>query len=104
MKIVDQEEEIGFDIIAKVISQEGYCGAGYKVGDEIRFCGHSVEGKTCIIALYSMLPRVFALKYGAEFPWAMDNDASHHACPDPNNPVVFEIRRYRQRVKDLSDK
>lgn len=99
MKIVSQEDEIGFDVIATVISQKGYCGAGYQEGDEIKFCGHSVEGRTCIIALYSMLPRVFALKYGAEFPWAMDTDVSLHACPDPNNPVVFEIRRHRNRVQ-----
>lgn len=93
---VSFEEEVGYDVIAKVISQTGRCAAGYQVGDEIAFCGQSVDGKICTIALYVLLPRVFALKYGAEFPWARDKDVSHHACPDPKNPVVFEIRRYRE--------
>lgn len=100
MTIVGYEEEIGYDVIATVVSQKGYCGAGYKVGDQISFCGHCVDGKTCIIALYALLPRVFAFKYGAEFPWAEDKDVSHHACPDPENPVVFEIRRFRTRMKE----
>jgi|APSaa5957512622_1039677.scaffolds.fasta_scaffold209820_1 uncharacterized repeat protein (TIGR04076 family) len=99
MKIVSQEEEIGYDVVATVVSQTGYCGAGYNVGDEIRFCGHAVEGKTCIIALYSFLPRVFAFKYGAEFPWAEDKDVSLNACPDSHNPVVFEIRRHQERYQ-----
>jgi uncharacterized repeat protein (TIGR04076 family) len=47
-------------------------------------------------ALYSFMPKVFALRYGAHFPWLKDNkDVSKHACPDANNPVVFEIRRIR---------
>jgi uncharacterized repeat protein (TIGR04076 family) len=50
----------------------------------------------CMSALYSFMPKVFALHYGADFPWLKDNkDVSTHACPDANNPVVFEIRRIR---------
>jgi uncharacterized repeat protein (TIGR04076 family) len=52
-----------------------------------------VEGKICIHALYSMLPAVFALMYGARFPWLSDPDKKTHACPDAANPVVFEITR-----------
>ena len=44
----------------------------------------------------SFMPKVFALRYGADFPWLKENkDVSSHACPDANNPVVFEIRRIR---------
>ena len=39
------------------------------------------------------LPKVFAMRYGAVFPWLEDHDAATHACPDAKNPVVFEIRR-----------
>jgi uncharacterized repeat protein (TIGR04076 family) len=86
----------GFTIIARVIKQVGCCAAGHQVGDTVVFDGQTVEGKVCIHALYSFLPKVFALRYGAEFPWVQDRDVSTHACPDAWNPVVFEIRRVRE--------
>jgi uncharacterized repeat protein (TIGR04076 family) len=84
-----------FSIIVRVIRQEGHCAAGHQVGDEIVFDGQTVQGKVCLSALYSFLPKVFAMRYGAQFPWLDDKDVSTHACPDAWNPVVFEIRRVR---------
>ena len=80
-------------IIARVIKQEGHCAAGHTVGDEVVFDGRSVQGKICIHAMYSFIPKVLAMMYGAEFPWLEDPDVATHACPDAWNPVVFEIRR-----------
>jgi len=40
----------------------------------------------------TLLPKVYAMRYGAEFPWAENKDAIYNACPDPENPVVFKIR------------
>ena len=77
----------------KVASIKGACGAGYKVGDIARVTEQGVEGRVCIHALYSMLPAVFAMMYGARFPWLSDPDKKTHACPDAANPVVFEITR-----------
>ena len=88
-------EEAGFTMVAKVMRQEGHCAAGHKVGDEVIFDGNTVQGKVCISALYSFLPKVFAMRYGARFPWLEDPDVATHACPDAKNPVVFEIRRIR---------
>ena len=85
----------GYTIVARVIKQEGHCAACHRVGDEVVFDGQTVQGKVCIHALYSFLPKVFALRYGADFPWAEDRDVATHACPDAWNPVVFEIRRLR---------
>lgn len=85
-----------FTVIARVIRQEGHCAAGHSVGDEVVFDGLTVQGKVCLSALYSFLPKVFAMRYGAQFPWLKDKDVATHACPDPNNPVVFEIRRVRE--------
>ena len=85
----------GYTIVAKVIKQEGHCAAGHRVGDEVSFGGLTINGKVCIHALYSFLPKVFAMRYGATFPWLEDPDVSTHACPDAKNPVVFEIRRVR---------
>lgn len=87
--------EDGYTIVARVIEQKGHCVAGHQVGDEVVFQGQTIQGKICIHALYSFLPKVFALRYGAEFPWVEDRDVTTHACPDAWNPVVFEIQRMR---------
>ncbi len=40
------------------------------------------------------------MAYGARFPWLTGNpDVATHACPDAANPVVFEIRRGRPRLR-----
>lgn len=83
----------GAHVVARVISQEGHCTASHVVGDEVLFDGLHVQGKICIHALYAMLPKVFAMRYGADLPWLEDPNVSTHACPDAHNPVIFEIRR-----------
>ncbi|MBD3180533.1 MAG: TIGR04076 family protein [Candidatus Latescibacteria bacterium] len=87
----------GYTVIAEVITQRGSCAAGHRIGDRIVFDGKNVEGPVCLHALYSFLPKVFAMRYGAEFPWLEDPDAATHACPDPKNPVIFQIRRVRDQ-------
>jgi uncharacterized repeat protein (TIGR04076 family) len=85
-----------YKIIARVIQKAGNCDAGHQIGDEVVFDGTTVQGKICIHALYSFLPKVFAMRYGAIFPWLKDPDTATHPCPDASNPVVFEIRRLRK--------
>ena len=82
-----------YKIFAKIISVKGICHYGYKEGDEVVIDEHGVHGNICIHALYSLLPKAFAMMYGADFPWLEDKDVSTHACPDAENPVVFELRR-----------
>ncbi len=79
-----------------VVSQKGRCAAGHKVGDRIVFDGKSVKGNICYSALMVLLPKVYAMRYGAQFPWAENKDAICNACPDHENPVVFEIKRIRK--------
>ena len=79
-----------------VESQKGKCNFGHKVGDKIIFDGKSVKGNICYSALMVLLPKVYAMRYGVEFPWAEDKDAISNACPDAKNPVVFEIRRVKK--------
>ncbi|MFC1555927.1 TIGR04076 family protein [candidate division KSB1 bacterium] len=80
----------------KVISQEGSCASGHKVGDETTITEFGVDGKICIHALYSVMPKVFAFLYDAEFPWLSNPDISTHACPDAYNPVVFQVEKIRE--------
>ncbi len=87
-------EDKGYKIIVKVISQKGTCQFGHKVDDTVIFDGETIQGRICLSALYSFLPKVFAMRYGANFPWLKeDKNISTHACPDASNPTVFEIRR-----------
>ena len=82
---------------AKVKSVKGSCSLGHKVGDVVKFTETGVEGKICIHALYSMIPAVFAMMFESQFPWLEDPDKKTHACPDAFNPVVFEIKRIREK-------
>lgn len=89
-----QKAGVPYKIVVRVVSVKGECSFNHKAGDEIVFDGETVKGRVCLSALYSFLPKVFALRYGAEFPWLEDDkDVATHACPDAQNPVVFEIRR-----------
>jgi uncharacterized repeat protein (TIGR04076 family) len=87
-----------YTIIAKVLSVNGTCEFGHRVDDQVVFDGETIKGRVCLHALYSFLPKVFAMRYGAEFPWldADHKDISTHACPDAYNPVVFELRRIQE--------
>ncbi|MFX0212432.1 MAG: TIGR04076 family protein [Candidatus Hodarchaeota archaeon] len=87
-----------YNIKLKVLKQEGHCTAGHKIGDEvvISFEKNEIKGKICLHALYSVLPKIYAMAYGAEFPWLKDPDVSTHACPDAWNPLVYEVRRLKK--------
>lgn len=79
-------------IIAKVISQKGICGAGHKVGDEFVIGQTTPEGM-CSWAFYTLFPFAEPLQFGGKFPWEKDPKKAKVACPDADNPVVFELRR-----------
>ena len=85
-----------YEIEVTVKSQEGKCEFGHKVGNRIFFDGTSIKGDICYSALMTLLPKIHAMRYGVEFPWSEDGDTIFNACPDPDNPVVFEIRRVRK--------
>lgn len=80
-------------ILCRVVKQEGNCAAGHKVGDEVLFTGDEVEGKICISAMYSMLPKIYAMMHNAKFPWLDDQCVATHACPDGFNPLMYELHR-----------
>jgi uncharacterized repeat protein (TIGR04076 family) len=81
------------EVRAKVVSVKGPCELKHQAGDVVTFTDKGVEGPICIHALYSMMPKVFAMMFNADFPWAKDPDVLTHPCPDAANPVVFELTR-----------
>ncbi|MCJ7426322.1 MAG: TIGR04076 family protein [Dehalococcoidales bacterium] len=85
-----------YKVSIKVISQKGSCEAGHKVGDQW-LVGEKTPGGMCLFAFSSLFPFITPLMYGGAFPWEKDPDKTTVACPDPDNPVVFEIRRVRDQ-------
>jgi uncharacterized repeat protein (TIGR04076 family) len=93
----ERKDQDSYKIQVKVLSQKGTCSFGHKEGDIVLFDGERVQGRICMSALYSFIPKVYAMRFGAKFPWLKDQDVMTHACPDAANPVVFEIRRLRDK-------
>lgn len=79
-------------VVAKVISQKGTCEAGHRVGDEF-VIGQSTPNCMCSWAFYTLFPFAEVLQFGGSFPWEKDPSTALVACPDPDNPVVFELSR-----------
>lgn len=88
-------EDKFYEVSIRVISQKGKCEAGHKVGDKFRIADKTPSGM-CAWAFYSIFPFVSALQFGGSFPWEEDKDTTTVACPDPTNPVVFELKRLRR--------
>ena len=80
------------NVIAKVVSQKGTCEAQHKVGDEF-IIGEKTPPNFCSWAFCSIFPFAQVLQFGGSFPWEEDRNKTTVACPDPDNPVVFELRR-----------
>ena len=80
------------EVTAKVISQKGTCVAGHKVGDTFVF-GHQTPADMCDAAYHTLHPFVWVLQFDGSFPWEKDKDRATVACPDAENPVIFELER-----------
>lgn len=79
-------------VVAKVVSHKGTCAAGHKVGDRF-VIGEQSPPNICSWAFYCLFPFAQVLQCGGSFPWEKDPNKTTVACPDPANPVVFELRR-----------
>ena len=90
-------------LIVEVVSVEGYCLAGYKVGDTFEVNKNvSLDGqKLCYFAISSLMPVILALQLGNEpsgIGLSKEKGAAYMQCSDPGSPitpggsVVFKIR------------
>ncbi|MFH1650992.1 MAG: TIGR04076 family protein [Chloroflexota bacterium] len=80
------------EVIAEVISQKGTCEAGHRVGDRF-VIGQQTPPGLCSWAFSALFPLAEVLQFGGSFPWEKDRDRATVACPDPDNPVVFRLKR-----------
>ena len=88
-------EDEFYEVSATVISQKGTCSLGHKVGDKFLIADKTPPGM-CAWAFYTLFPFISALQSGGSFFWEEDRDKATVACPDPTNPVVFELKRLRK--------
>ncbi|PNX49684.1 MAG: hypothetical protein BV457_00630 [Thermoplasmata archaeon M9B1D] len=57
------------------------------------FLTNDIKGDVCIHANYSIIPKAFAIMYGASFPRLKESENPTNACPDGKNPVIYELER-----------
>ena len=89
----------GYDVTVRVISQQGDCAAGHRIGDEWVIKDGKTPPGLCIYALNALFPFSRVLAFDGAFPWETDPDTCTAACPDAENPVVFELRRIKLATK-----
>ena len=82
-----------YEVSATVISQKGTCSLGHKVGDKFLIADKTPPGM-CAWAFYTLFPFISALQFGGSFPWEKERGIAIVACPDPDNPVVFKLKRH----------
>ena len=73
------------------IRGRGTCPLGLSVGDLFR--SDRQVGAVCHWAGYTLLPWTTALRFGGDVPWEVELGLARVCCPDPDNVVVFEVRR-----------
>ena len=83
-----------YKIVITVKEIKGTCTA-QKVGDKIEVIGDKVEGNICTMAFHTIFPYIFAMQYGADFPWLKNKDETLAYCPDPAGLALFEIKRVK---------
>ena len=88
-------ESESYDVIAEVISQRGTCSANHKIGDRF-LIGDNTPPNMCSWAFQALFSFAAVLQFGGSFPWEDAQDKATVACPDPVNPVVFELKRLRR--------
>ena len=81
------------DMSIMVVSQKGTCKQGHKVGDTWLFRDDAMPGGLCLGAFGFLYPYIKTLMYDGSFPWATEYDCDVLPCPDPENTVMFEIKR-----------
>jgi len=84
-----------YKVVAMVVNQKGTCVAGHRVGDEF-VVGDGTPAGMCSWAFYTIFPFATVLQFGGSFPWEDSPSKAIVACPDSQNPVVFELRRTRR--------
>jgi uncharacterized repeat protein (TIGR04076 family) len=80
----------------EVVKRTGRCSVDHKVGETFRIRSYKTPEGLCLSAFHALWPVARTLLLGGKHPWDEDPDVSTVACPDPDNPVVFRIKRIKK--------
>jgi uncharacterized repeat protein (TIGR04076 family) len=83
------------DIKVTVESVGGKCSLNHKMGEEFIFKGGIAPAGLCTEAMLTIIPVARTLMFGGTHFWEKDPNVISVCCPDPKNPVVFEVRRVK---------
>ena len=82
-----------WDVSIKVVTTNGACPAGHKVGDKWDITFRETPEGMCTNAFMAALPFARVLMYGGSFDWRADPDSVQVNCPEAKAQVVLELRR-----------
>lgn len=87
------------DMEIEVKERTGPCFYGYQTGQKFSVRGLKTPDGFCGAAYHMMFPVLFALNFGAKFPFEEDpNSLSTPTCPDGGH-VIFKVARKEQEKK-----
>jgi len=89
------------EVKVKVISQKGTCVFGHKEGDEW-VVGFTSPAGLCMGALTALAPFIRTLQYGGEYDYPHGSGVCQLGCPDPYNPVIFELTKVSGSGKQVA--
>lgn len=82
-------------LIVEVHKRKGKCFYGYNEGDTFEFTGLKTPAGFCGAAYHMLFPLLFALNFGAKFPFMENpNSLNTATCPDGGN-VIFKVTRVK---------
>jgi uncharacterized repeat protein (TIGR04076 family) len=84
----------------ELISVEGTCPNGHKVGDTWIINRKSPEPGICLAALFNLFNPIRILESGGSYPMNADPDSYQTCCPDIRNKLVFDVRRMKEKAID----
>jgi len=84
------------EIEIEVVKQEGHCSANHRVGEKFLIKNYKTPQGICLSAFHAIWPVARTFLLNGVQPWDENKDETYVACPDPDNPVVFKIRRIRK--------
>ncbi len=93
--MTDETVTAGYPIEVRAVEirGRGICPQDIEVGDVFR--SDREVGAVCHWAAHTLLPFTTALRFGGDLPWEAEIGVARICCPDPENSVVFEIRRIK---------
>jgi len=87
-----------YKVMVKIVSIEGKCPLNFKVGDKWVIDKLTPDGM-CQGAYQSIYSAIRVFRFGGSHPWDKDKDTTYVCCPDPDNHVIYEIKRIRKKKK-----